>query len=242
MHVARAYQAATLLTDGRVLITGGFDGTGAVSSAEIFDPDTNTFVEIDSMISPRYGHAAVLLPGGSVLIVGGRDQADLASAEIFSPDSSADRSSRHQGTYVVTGNMSEARSGLTAVLMDGGKVLVTGKSSAASPASVASATVDIWNPDTGAFVPAQPLSQPRVDAAIVGLRDGRIVIAGGRDNASLSVDTVEVYDPSGSTTVETNLVHSAVGATATLLDNGSVLICGGTSAGIDSPWAQIIQP
>jgi hypothetical protein len=36
MTVARKLHTATLLTDGAVLIVGGSDGTGAVTSAELY--------------------------------------------------------------------------------------------------------------------------------------------------------------------------------------------------------------
>ena len=36
MKVARANQTATLLSDGRTLIVGGDDGSGNLSSAELF--------------------------------------------------------------------------------------------------------------------------------------------------------------------------------------------------------------
>jgi hypothetical protein len=38
MHYARVAHTATLLPDGRVLVTGGEDGDGILSSAELYDP------------------------------------------------------------------------------------------------------------------------------------------------------------------------------------------------------------
>ena len=45
----RGSHAATLLTDGRVLVTGGNDGSVGVASAELFDPVTGTFSLTGSM-------------------------------------------------------------------------------------------------------------------------------------------------------------------------------------------------
>ena len=67
---------ATLLSDGRVLVTGGQsagDGNDnfVEKAAEIYDPGTGTWTLVDSMSRARYGHTATLLPDGTVLIAGG---------------------------------------------------------------------------------------------------------------------------------------------------------------------------
>jgi hypothetical protein len=87
------------LPDGRVLVAGGVDfpnGTSAVTrSAELYDPETNEWSPLPPMPAPRAGGAAVALPDGSVLLIGGYDQAagwgacdapmGLASAVRFVP-------------------------------------------------------------------------------------------------------------------------------------------------------------
>ena len=66
------------LRDGRVLIAGGRVPTGEYettpsSTADLYDPATNTWLELPPMPEPRAGGAAVLLDDGSVLVVGGDD-------------------------------------------------------------------------------------------------------------------------------------------------------------------------
>jgi hypothetical protein len=71
MTTPRYGHTATLLPDGKVLITGGTnDGgvAGAQASAETYDPDTKTFTAIGSMAAARFFHTASLLPSGRVLI------------------------------------------------------------------------------------------------------------------------------------------------------------------------------
>src|SRR6516162_4063104 len=86
MAVARRGHTATVLADGRVLIVGGLDASGPLSTAEIFDPTQKTFTSAGKMVHARYGHTATLLAGGRVLIAGGHDASGpLASAEIFDP-------------------------------------------------------------------------------------------------------------------------------------------------------------
>lgn len=74
MTVPRADHTATLLPNGKVLITGGFNqSSAALSSAEIYDPDLNIFTPLSvTMGLARYGHIA--LPWkNSVLMIGGAD-------------------------------------------------------------------------------------------------------------------------------------------------------------------------
>src|SRR5688572_13332867 len=82
MNRGRMNAEATLLADGRVLITGGavVEKTSFVTQmfvtrdAEIFDPATRSFRLIGPMRTPRHGHTATLLQDGRVLIAGGVPQ------------------------------------------------------------------------------------------------------------------------------------------------------------------------
>jgi hypothetical protein len=89
--VGRAWQTATLLADGRVLITGGggdYTNRSFLASAALYNPKTGTFSPTGSMTEPRTYHQATLLLGGRVLITGGYGAlAPLASAEIYDPAS-----------------------------------------------------------------------------------------------------------------------------------------------------------
>jgi hypothetical protein len=89
MSIARRQVNATLLPDGKVLVTGGTSGSGfndathPVYPAELWDPATETWQTLASATVPRLYHSAVvLLPDGLVLSTGGND---YPTAEIFSP-------------------------------------------------------------------------------------------------------------------------------------------------------------
>ena len=72
MEVERAAHTATLLEDGRVLVTGGIRaGEAALASAEVYDPSARDFSAAGAMTSVRSGHTATLLRSGLVLLAGG---------------------------------------------------------------------------------------------------------------------------------------------------------------------------
>lgn len=94
LHFGRRHHNATILPDGKVLVTGGTlvenDSTLSVLAAEVYDPATETWSVLDAMsVSRRRGSTALLLPDGRVLVAGGGDgtaASELhADAEIFSP-------------------------------------------------------------------------------------------------------------------------------------------------------------
>src|SRR6185503_20128120 len=70
MQAARFNAAAVLLPDGKVLITGGFDASGAeLDSTEVYDPSTGFSSAPPTMSAARARHTATLLPNGKVLVV-----------------------------------------------------------------------------------------------------------------------------------------------------------------------------
>jgi hypothetical protein len=89
MSFGRRHLNATLLPDGKVLVTGGTSGPGfnnkttPVFAAELWDPATEKWSVMASASVPRLYHsAAVLLPDGRVLTTGGNDHTET---EVYSP-------------------------------------------------------------------------------------------------------------------------------------------------------------
>lgn len=85
MSIGRTGHSATLLSDGRVLVAGGFSFPTDVASAEIFDPVTNHWASTGSYEASRSGNTLTLLNDGSVLAAGGHGLtgAILASCELY---------------------------------------------------------------------------------------------------------------------------------------------------------------
>jgi hypothetical protein len=124
-HTATLLGAADAAQNGSVLIVGNaLDG--ADNSAELYDPNTQTFARLGSG-SPRTGHSASLRNDGTVLVAGGlaatstcRGVPRLVSqtkAELFAPGSDG---------FTITGSLNVARYAHTATVLQDGTVVVIG--------------------------------------------------------------------------------------------------------------------
>jgi len=217
LSTPRSGHTATLLQDGTVLIAGGyFNG----ASAEVYNPATGTFSPVANMTTPRYFHAATLLRNGKVLITGG--DAAQTTAELFDPVS---------GTFTPTGSMSTPRLFHAETLLSNGTVLVTGIDNL-NPPPPGSPSAEIYDPSNGTFSPTGDMGIPRYRHRATLLPAGMVLITGGATAAAISA---ELYDPvtgkfNSSGVVGGGLLDPAApfnDTTATLLQNGQVLICGG---------------
>lgn len=232
LSAARTLHQATLLADGRVLVSGGETaGPVALPSAEIYDPTAGTFVPTGSMSTARVGHQATILPNGTVLISGGGGGgATFSSAELFDPTGNVG-----VGTFTPTGGMSTARNHHTATLLLDGRVLVSG-------GGPALASAEIYQPATGTFAPTGGMSTPRFAHAATPLPDGKVLITGGHD-AGAYLASAELFDPTSGTFSPTGPMGAARGYHAsTLLLDGSVLISGGMNTGGHLDTAEIFDP
>ena len=221
MSTSRAAHTATVLKNGKVLIAGGFTGDEhSLASAEIFDPEANSFSPAGSMSAARAGHSATVLPDGKVLIAGGYNGDYLDSAEIYDPKN---------GQFAPAGKMTMPRSAHIAVLLDNGKVLLAGGVGAGWTFL---ADAEIYDPLTNSFAKTGNMLEARESHTATLLKDGQVLIAGGHRGRRAAVQiysSAEIFDPSkgtfapaGSLTVRRHK-HDAL-----LLDDGRVLIVGGS--------------
>jgi hypothetical protein len=86
MRIGREGHTATLTVHGLVLVVGGANDTGTLTSIEAFDPVTRTFTDVGQLKTGRVDHTATLLPDGRVLVAGGlgRNGMPLDSIELLS--------------------------------------------------------------------------------------------------------------------------------------------------------------
>jgi hypothetical protein len=222
MTVGRTGHAATLLPSGKVLIVGGWtDGTTTDStriSAELYAPFTGTFTPAGNLVGPSSG--ATLLASGKVLITGLDYFPGSPVDEIYDPSMRA---------FTLTGTprtCCESR----ATLLINGKVLASYGDGGYLPA-----VGDVYDPAFGTFSPTESSTTTWVgDHTATLLSDGTVLLTGGDWGEATAVIVysahAEIYDPARGAFGSTgNMNANRWGHTATLLNDGRVLIAGGYS-------------
>jgi hypothetical protein len=243
---------ATLLPDGRVLITRRDPDQDRVSHAELYDSSTAAFVNTGDMNSGHTRPAAILLTSGKVLIAGG-DIGDIdgasVSAELYDPAN---------GKFTSTGNLITGRERTVATLLPDGTVLFAGGYGVVSvPGGYDNlASAEIYDLSTGKFSDAGAMLKGRDVLGATLLKDGRVLITGGneyympwaagsRDFVYPAVPVAELFTPSsmapapgnsasvapGTFTAAGFMTTARAGHSATLLLDGRVLIVGGDQTG-----------
>lgn len=235
---ARSLHSATLLDDGRVLVAGGmgYPRPGVMRtlrSAELFDPETETWTGARPMTEARLGHPAVKLPDGRVLMVGGDTTIDVyrrigqAFCELYDPVAE---------NWAPTGSMRVPRRGHQAVLLADGAVFTVGGNGPQLRTERGYVAFSQWrtehyNPATGAWTTGGNLPAGRTFHHAVPLASGKVLLVGGTDSATYDVgySSCAVYDPLARTWSQAGgMATGRFYCSATPLEDGRVLAAGGT--------------
>ncbi len=152
MHSERVDHKALTLADGQILITGGINGSGQVSTtAELYNPTTQHLTLTKTpMTTARSGHTITMLNNGMILIAGGGTD----TAELYDPTA---------GIFAATlpVKMTAVRVHHTATLLNDGTVLIAG--GVANKASPSLQSAELYNPSSNSFTAVAALMQsPRV--------------------------------------------------------------------------------
>ena len=220
LAVARSQHSATPLGDGRVLIAGGLGVQDATAvplvRAELYDPGDNSFKPTGALVNARWGHQAVRLLDGRVLMVGNGDSRANLGAEIYDPGT---------GTFSSTGSLTASRQFLSATLLADGRVLILGVT------AYSGGSAELFDPATGSFSAAGVLPELSGKHTATLLADGSVLIAGGGPGYfGLDASAYAwLFDPAPRSFRDPGSLQTPrVGHTATRLGNGMVLVAGGT--------------
>ena len=231
LRTTRDNHTATLLPTGLVLIAGGQvtdNGGDGNNTAELYDPVTRSFTLLASrMVSPRGGHAAVLLPNGKVLLAGGFNRGTgtlVSDAELFDPFT--------RTFSAVTGRMVLVSQSMTATLLPNGKVLLAGGSDHLASVN----TAQTYDPATQTFSPvANTMTARRGGHSAAMLPNGKVLLMGGgfavANDLSVSTiyDTAELFDPVTQTftAISAQMTSPRFFARSVALGDGTVMVIGG---------------
>ena len=216
--VARSDHVLTVLQNGLVLASGGWNGSDSIAVCELYNPRTNGWTAAGSLAAARSDHTATTLPTGKVLIVGGYGLGGVALAanELYNP-----ATNQHGPAAALT----TGRYYHTTTLLPNGKVLVVGGANGGALASA-----ELYDPVGNSWASAGALTSARYLHTATLLPNGKVLIAGGRNGGALI--SAELYNPAtNSWSSAGNMGVARDSHSATLLASGNVLIAGGFNGG-----------
>jgi hypothetical protein len=246
LHTPRRLHSMTRLAGGGVLVAGGTSAASqfpppGLAGAELYDPATKVWTVTGSLHHGRFGHSAVGLADGTVLVAGGsairspQSAGALRSVERFDPAT---------GTWTEVQPMSDARTGHVAVVLANGTVLVVGGSVPLGRTDEAAlAFCELYDPVADAWSPTGSMLAPRGNHQAVLLSPTTVLVTGGAapgpaQDATFDPfprSTVELYSQdTGGWTAAAPMPAGRAHHRAVPLDGGKALVAGGTDAVRDS--------
>lgn len=234
LNLARAAHASVSLNDGRVLVMGGFDGTSCVNSVEVFNPASGTlgtWSNLSNMPAALCQHTANILDNGDVAVIGGQGiygDDSSASAMIYLYDASADSWS------TLTQTLPSARFSHQTKKLNDGRLMVLGGIDTSGAIVENGITFDsiTQNIQGTASLIVSTGTSIGSDFSMEVLDDGRVLVAGGIDGIT-QLNRAVLYTPSsvhpGSWQVTESLTSALFGHRSVKLNDGNVMLVGGTT-------------
>jgi hypothetical protein len=214
LTTARYEHGAAMLTDGQVLVAGGYGAEDSIlASAEAYNPTTGKRVVTGGLHDARSTNAA-LLRVGAVLMAGGVGSGNENTAETYL-----------NGVWTLTTAMVFSHpSRRIAALADGDALIYGG--------TLASYVAEYYAPSTGSWTATHDLGlNPPGGNTLTLLNSGEVLLVGGSTHVGTSYvaqTSCHLYTSSNNAWSSTgSLNHARVAHTATLLQNGEVLAAGG---------------
>lgn len=187
---SRDSHQAVLLSDGRVLLIGGWGATTVLASTDMYDPRSRSFSPGPTMRTAREGMVPIQLPGGRVLLAGGfvGTRPTTAASEILDTV---------RATFTPTGDLTQPRGAYAAARLRDGRVLLAGGISEGTIIN----TAELFDPTTSRFTATGSMTTSRYKGGALALPDGRVLVFGGSGDidGTILYDSTELYDPSTGT-------------------------------------------
>jgi Subtilisin-like serine proteases len=182
MLTNRGFSAAAVVS-GKIYVFGGCNSGGNLSSAEVYDPSTNAWTQLTGMSASRSYLAAAAI-NSKIYVVGGENGQNLNTLEEYDTVTN---------TWTTKAVMPTARKSLGAASLNG-KVFAIGgyTTTCINTVEVYDPVSNTWSTDTG-------LSTARKLFGVVSTSN-KIYVLGGSSSDTTYLNTVEIYQSSGSTT------------------------------------------
>jgi len=241
-HVPRESSSLVMLNDGRVLVISGHrlqplttkrDPAEPLDTAEIYDPEKDSWELTPRMHAGHHGAPAVILDDGRVLVAGGAGKVGQeSSVEIFDPKKS---------TWVKTKSMAVGRSGFSLEKLADGRLLAAGGID--WDAETILSVAEIYDPSTESWTRVEDLPSPRHGHMSARLGD-RVVVFGGSDSNRPPLTTSAEFDVSTKSWRPGPEKSGALNCAKVQMSNGQILVCGGSDATGETkfPSAAILDP
>ncbi|MBT9556229.1 MAG: hypothetical protein IV100_09380, partial [Myxococcales bacterium] len=216
----RANHAAALVTGSRVVVAGGRNATGPLSSTLLYTHTTSSWQTLGALSAARDHAASAVLDDERLLVVGGRTSGITASSAVDLFDPATD-------LWVSSGSLSTPRYHHALVPLANGAVLAIGGFTGVT----ATASVERYEPVGGSWAPAASMFEPRSSAGASLLPDGRVLVVGGDlgPESGQALASAEVYDPATGTWEPLPPLPLSIKSPSLLASNGAIYLVGGST-------------
>ena len=249
MTVSHWGDAAWRRPDGRVMAAGGCALTGCPTSfvstscgqvlanTDLWDPSSGTWTSGAPMLTARTTFASVPLPTGDLIVAGGctetnctqmNDAGFCVSQPCTQTTNLSERYSFASAKWSAAGTLSSPRFASMGVPMGTGDAFVAGGCDVGG----CTTSVEQWAASANSWSEQAPLPAPRGFGTATTLADGRVLVVGGCADplCATVLNDATVYDPVANTWTDAGTLSAPrAGHSATLLNDGTVLVAGGCS-------------
>jgi N-acetylneuraminic acid mutarotase len=214
MSVSRdTSSASTPLANGEVFIAGGY---GSETTADLFNPSTNSFSSVGPLQTARLYASAALLQSGKVLLAGGVGSSGrITDVELYDPVA---------GTFTTVASLPNPYSQGSLTVLNDGRVLAAGGISNSGIANTAA----LYDPVANTWSGTGLMNHPRALHTAQLLADGTVFVAGGVDEEN-TLATAEIYNPATNqfTALSSQMSYPRRNFSSLTLPSGKILLPAG---------------